>query len=241
MGLLESKNRWHRATTMFVRFRPSARRLQVSLVETTRSSGKVTHGHVAGLGSINVSPSPADRIEFWMKLHQRLATLANRIDDETRNKIFAAIHAKIPLPTLDDQLAVQADNAKSDVEFWETLHDLQVSEIEDHKAALAALQLSIADREPRAANAAAKASAAQERVDRIAKGEAVGRLGKPSTLKDLLAGIGWKPSDVRHAVRLAELGESDGGWAELMGEINKRQRRSEKAATRAILAKRRSA
>lgn len=37
---------------MFVRFRSSSRRLQVSLVETRRIDGKVRHEHVASFGSV---------------------------------------------------------------------------------------------------------------------------------------------------------------------------------------------
>ena len=60
---------------MFTRFRQTARRLQVSFVETRRINGQVRHSHVASLGAIRVSPSAADCIAFWTKLHQRLATL----------------------------------------------------------------------------------------------------------------------------------------------------------------------
>jgi hypothetical protein len=57
---------------MFVHFRETARRLQASLVATRRIDGRVRHEHVAGLGSVPGSPSPADRIAFSTKLHQRL-------------------------------------------------------------------------------------------------------------------------------------------------------------------------
>jgi hypothetical protein len=92
VDLPESKNRWYRATTMFVRFRPSARHhLQVSLVETARSGGKVKHDHVAGLGSIDMPSSPSGRIAFWTKLHRRLATLTNRIS-QGRTRRAATLH-----------------------------------------------------------------------------------------------------------------------------------------------------
>jgi hypothetical protein len=39
---------------MFVRFRKTAHRLQVSLIETRWAAGKVRSEHVAGLGSIHV-------------------------------------------------------------------------------------------------------------------------------------------------------------------------------------------
>jgi hypothetical protein len=42
---------------MFVRFRPTARRLQLSLITTRRSAGKVCHEHIASLGSAPIVPS----------------------------------------------------------------------------------------------------------------------------------------------------------------------------------------
>jgi hypothetical protein len=44
---------------MFVRFRQTDYRLQVSLVETRRLDGKVRHEHIAGLGSVECPPSVA--------------------------------------------------------------------------------------------------------------------------------------------------------------------------------------
>src|SRR6185312_10574017 len=99
---------------MFVRFRQSDRRLQASLVETHRQGGKVRHEHVAGLGSIPIAPTVADRIAFWTKLHQRLEALSNRIDAAQRGGIMTAIHARIPMPTMDDHQAVQLERAQED-------------------------------------------------------------------------------------------------------------------------------
>jgi hypothetical protein len=87
---------------MFVRFRETARRLQASLVTTARAEGKVRHEHIGALGSVPRSPSPADRIAFWTKLHQRLDALSNRIDAAQRGAILTAVHSRIPMPTLDE-------------------------------------------------------------------------------------------------------------------------------------------
>jgi len=64
---------------MFVRYRQTETRLQVSLVETRRVSGRVRHEHVASFGSVEVPPSVEDRIAFWQRLHERVAKLANRM------------------------------------------------------------------------------------------------------------------------------------------------------------------
>jgi hypothetical protein len=94
---------------MFVRFRQTADRLHVSLAETHRDARRMRHGYVASLGAIAVPPSPVDRRAFWAKLNQRLAKLANRLDDATRSTILSAIHARIPMPTQGNQQADALD------------------------------------------------------------------------------------------------------------------------------------
>jgi hypothetical protein len=83
---------------MFVRFRQSARRLQLSLVETRRDGGKVRHEHIASLGAVPVSAQVADRVEFWRRLFERLWRLSNRLDDALQAKILGAVHARVPMP-----------------------------------------------------------------------------------------------------------------------------------------------
>jgi hypothetical protein len=72
---------------MFTRFRPTENRLQVSLAETRRVAGKVRQEHIAGLGSVGVPPTVADRLVFWRKVEDRLAKLGNRV---------GSLHARIP-------------------------------------------------------------------------------------------------------------------------------------------------
>jgi hypothetical protein len=91
---------------MFARFRETARGLQVSLIQTRRSEGRVRHEHVAGLGSVPRCPSAADRIAFWTKLHQRLDALGNRLNAVQRGAILTAVH---PHPVAD--LGRAADRA----------------------------------------------------------------------------------------------------------------------------------
>jgi hypothetical protein len=221
---------------MFTRFRQTARRLQVSLVETRRSGGQVRHSHVASLGAITVSPSAADRIAFWTKLHQRLATLANRIDGPTHGKILAAVHAQIPMPTPDDQRAVQLENAKADARFWATISDAQADQIAGLKGIAASAAQRAAKAEPAATEAADKARKAAERLARAERGEDAGGIGRPMTREDLIKALGFKPAELRHCVRVAEIGEA--GHEDLMAEVTKRQRQAEKAASRAVLKRR---
>jgi hypothetical protein len=142
---------------MFTRFRETARRLQVSVVETHRAGGRVRHSHVAGLGAIGISPSPADRIAFWTKLHQRLAAPANRIDAKAHGAILAAVHARIPMPILDDERVVLIENARANARLWDALANMQAGDIEGRKALAASLLRTMPDREAAAADAAGKA------------------------------------------------------------------------------------
>src|SRR5262249_10052050 len=95
----------YRATTMFVHFRETPYGLAMSLVENRRENGRICHEHVASLGSIEMPPSVAARIEFWRGLHERLAQLSNRLDAETRGKVMGAGHARVPMATPEEQPA----------------------------------------------------------------------------------------------------------------------------------------
>jgi hypothetical protein len=88
---------------MFVRFRETPYGLAMSLVETRRENGRVRHEHVASLGSVETPLTVAERVAFWSRLHERLARLSNRIDDETQGKVLGAVHARVPMPTADEQ------------------------------------------------------------------------------------------------------------------------------------------
>ena len=81
---------------MFVRFRETATRLQMSVTETRRLNGRVQNEHVASFGSVPLPLTVPDRIEFWRRLHDRLAKLSNRIDAATQAKILGQIHARTP-------------------------------------------------------------------------------------------------------------------------------------------------
>jgi hypothetical protein len=95
----------YRATTMLVHFRETPYGLAMSLVESRRENGKVRHEHLASLGSIETPLSVAARIEFWRRLHERLDQLSNRLDAETRGKVMAAVHVRVPMVTPDAQRA----------------------------------------------------------------------------------------------------------------------------------------
>jgi hypothetical protein len=220
---------------MFVRFRQSDRRLQASLAETRRQDGKVRHEHVAGLGSVPIALSPTDRLAFWTKLHQRLDALSNRVDAAQRGAILTAIHARIPMPTLDDQQAVQLERAQADARFWETLAEMHADDIEGHKTLLAMAQTKIAEREPLAADTAAKAQAAKDRLALVEKGEAITGIPAPMTRADLLRISGMTEAQAQHCERVAGIAAAGEDWWRLMiDEQQRRKAKVEKAVVRQL-------
>jgi hypothetical protein len=220
-------------TAMFVRFRQPAQRLQASLVETRRSNGKVRHEHIAGLGSIVTPSSVADRVAFWNRLHARLAKLSNRVNVDTEGKVLGAVHARIPMPTVDERRAVQLENARTDVKFWDALGNMHASIVTDHNGLIATTERTIAQSEAERAKAVERVEQAKERIARIEYGEEVTRgLGKPVTHDDLVAillGASWSKYDMRRADQVAKPSRSAHS-----NEMSKRHKLSEKAAVRAV-------
>jgi len=119
---------------MFTRFRATGSGRQVSLAETRRIDERVGQTHVAGLGSIDVPPSVADCIAFWTKPDQRLAGLANRLDANQIGAILGVVHARMLIPTPDDQLAAHLENARADVKFKSDLSEAHAADLAGRKA-----------------------------------------------------------------------------------------------------------
>jgi hypothetical protein len=191
---------------MFVRFRQSPARLQVSLVETRRSAGKVHHEHIASLGSILREPTIADRVGFWSRLHARLGALGNRVTAEDQGKILGAIHARIAMVTADEQRALQRENAEADAGVWDNLQDMNAAMAEDLKGVATATSERIAAAETAAADAAANAAERNARIEMLDRGEAVsGGLGKPMTRKDFIKALGITECEARRWMDMAKL------------------------------------
>jgi uncharacterized protein (DUF885 family) len=218
---------------MFVRFRQTARRLQASLIETRRQGGKVRHEHVASLGAVPLAPSAVDRIALWTKLHQRLDALSNRIDAAQRGAILTAIHARIPMPTADDQQAVQLERAREDARFWQSLADMAADDIEGHRGLLTSTQQAIVEREKASADFVMHAHQAKERLARAEQGEAVAGIPTPLTRKDFLRISGMTEVEARHCEPVHEIAEQ--GWLQLMlDELMRRKEKAEKSVVREI-------
>jgi hypothetical protein len=119
----------------FARFRQVRARLNVSVVEAVRDGTKVRQRHVASLGSVPLAHSATDRAKFWVKLHQRLAALSNRLDDKARYQIMGAVHARIPMPTVEDQEAPKAAGREANAGFFGALRKMHRDEAKLYKDA----------------------------------------------------------------------------------------------------------
>jgi hypothetical protein len=221
---------------MFVRFRQAGDRLQMSLIATSRGTGRVRHEHVAALGAIVMPPAPADRLAFWQRLHERLAKLSNRVDDATQAKVLAAIHARVPMVTPDEQRAVQLENAESDERFWSSLRDMHAGTVEDHRGLMGTAERVVATGQEQMAKADAARTIARDRIAKLKRGESVdGGLGKPVDFEKILRANGFTSRDIRRCLQMHELvGGDERVFKELMQEVHKRREQSERAALRAV-------
>jgi hypothetical protein len=193
---------------MFVRFRETEYRLLVSLVETRRDGGRVRHEHIASLGSIETPPSVAARIEFWRRLHDRLGKLGNRVDPTTQAKLLGDVHARVPMVTVEEQQALKLKNAEDDVRFWAVIHDFHEERTGGQRQVIAVTEADIAKGQAAAANAASHSAAANERLERLKRGEDVpGGLGPALDPEKVLREMGFSTSDLNHARLMASLDE----------------------------------
>jgi hypothetical protein len=216
---------------MFVRFRPTRDRLQVSLVETRRVAGKIVHEHIAGLGAVAVPPTVADRLTFWRKVEDRLAKLGNRVTAVDLTRIRGALFERIPMPSADEQAAVQLANARTDEKLFAALHDMHAAVVADHQRLAGTGESKIADGHAVLAKAAARLSAAQERVAAIGRGEAVpGGLGKPLDVEAALKADGWTDDDIEHVRETTEVYRLLAGDDEARAEIVMRKLTAESIA-----------
>jgi hypothetical protein len=217
---------------MFVRFRQSRQRLQLSLVSTLRVAGKVRHEHIASLGSVVAPPLLTARVEFWRALHERLARLANRVDAATQAKILDSVHNRIPMPTSEEQRAAQREAAEHDIRFWSGMQDMHGSTIADHKELVAKAEKIISSSTGEQAKAAEQAEHARQKLARIDAGEDVQGGLKPVNIEAALRAAGWTKADMRRALLLAELYDA-GAEEECSQEVLKRHDRARNAAIRA--------
>jgi hypothetical protein len=176
----------------------------------------------------------AGRVEFYRRTSERFKSLGNRIGAEDKKKIVAALRARIPPVTDDEIRTVQRENAEADEKFWSGLQGMNAEMAEGHKELAAKSARIAADAEAGAVHAGAKAAAAKDRIERLAKGEDVkGGLGKPMTREDyekILTGAGWSRDDINFSVALAGLadGAEFENYGKLMSEFRERREKSDR-------------
>jgi hypothetical protein len=109
---------------MFARFRQVRDRLNVGIVERPLAQAPRSARTTSPASDRSRSPPPR-RIGSGsgIKVHQRLATLSNRLDDKTRWAILAAISARIPIPTVEDQEAAKNSGREPNGAFFAVLRD----------------------------------------------------------------------------------------------------------------------
>jgi hypothetical protein len=80
--------------------------------------------------------------------------IRSTLDDQAN--IYGALHARVPMPTPDEQRAVQEENAEADESFWDMLRDMNASQAEGHKGIVALAEAKIAEFSRGAADAGEK-------------------------------------------------------------------------------------
>jgi hypothetical protein len=220
---------------MFVRFRYSqSGLLQVSLVEARRRNGRVEQEHIAGFGSVLLPLTVEGRLAFWQRLHERLARLSNRVDATAQGKVFASIHERIPMVTLDEQHALKLEYADQNERFWTHIRDHHRDHIEGHKQLVAGAQEKMAESQTAMAEADGEVAQVKDNIERLRNGEDA-PISKPLSSKELMKIMGWNASDVRHSQVLhaiQELGE--GAWKALIDARVGDKRRNRRIARRIL-------
>jgi hypothetical protein len=220
---------------MFARFRVTPHRLQVSLVETRRTDGRVRHEHVAALGSAQLPLSPQNRLQFWEQLHPRLARLANRLDSEAQARTLASIHARIPMVNADERQALQIEAAKRDVTFWEVMRDSNAELSLGQQQLAQTAERNSVETKKAADEAAEHAVAAQDRLARLEHGEPMAT-ATSFDLRQKLRELGVTDGEIRHwgnVSRIHQIGADE----EYLAAITP-NKHHERRVARKILAKR---
>jgi hypothetical protein len=179
-------------------------------MQTRRVAAKMQNEHIASLGSVDADVSVRERLAFWIEIEKRLARLGNRVGPNDRDKIIAALGARIPFLTPDDLRAVQEENAKDAERFWGVIRDLNASTVEEHKGLVKSAESRIAEAAARAAEAAGRAYAAKERLERISRGESVpGGLAKRLDFDELIKIAGITPGMLKRMKMLGSLTDEE--------------------------------
>ena len=172
--------------------------------------------HIGTLGSVDAAVSVRERIAFWAKLPGRLASLGNRVGPDEHAKLYAAIHARIPMVTSDEQRDIQEENAKDEESFWGAMRDINAATAEDRKRLVASADAKLKEHELAAADAADRYETAKERLAKLKEGESVaGGLGKKLDVVAMMKALGFTPRRMKQMRLMASLSRKLHGAAEV--------------------------
>jgi hypothetical protein len=204
-------------------------------MQTRRMAGKMQSEHIASLGTVDAEVSVRERLTFWIEIEERLARLGNRVGPDDRDRIIAALGARIPFLTPDDLRAVQEENAKDDERIWTGIRDMNAAAVEGYKGLIAAAEKEIAGYASTSEEVTERADAAKERLARLERGEpVVGGLGKKLDIDKIMKAAGITPSDARHMMQIASLTNEE--FASLKDRIPHFVEEMDKARPRAVRA-----
>jgi hypothetical protein len=155
---------------MFIRFRQSANRLNVSLVEAHQSNGTVKQRHLASLGTVGPSDKwpwvpVRERAAIWQLLHDAIGRLS--IGTDVAQKLMAALQERVPYPTQEEHGAADLAEAEHDAAFWERFHGGTTKLIDSHKTLIRTAEVKISELEIEAKREAEAAEDAKAKAARL--------------------------------------------------------------------------
>jgi hypothetical protein len=192
---------------MFVRFRERHGRLLVSLVETRRVAGKVRQEYIADFGAIDMPPSARDRQTYWPKVHERISRLSNRIPSDQVGAIIGAIHARVPMVSVDEVPAINKDGAEKNLKWWQTHQAWCDEQVELHKLMKADVERKVEMWSEQAARSRAGVERAQAAIDDPTKPPPP-ELTRKEMIR-ILRAAGMTKQDMHRARKVAAMSEEE--------------------------------
>jgi hypothetical protein len=140
-------------------------------------------------------------------------------------KVIGQVHARISMPSVDEQRQLQRENAEADALFWSSLQEAHEAQAAEQRELSVNAQRAASESESAAKTAAAKADRAKERLTKLDKGEDVsGGLHKARTRQDIeamLLASGFTKGDIRRMDLIAKVGAlGDDVWESFLRRVD---------------------
>jgi hypothetical protein len=131
-------------------------------------------------------------------------------------------------------MAWQRQVAEADAKIYGMMSEHAASNLDDLKGLAAKTSREISEREGDVKKLGGFATAVNDCVAKIAKGEDVpGLLRKQMTREHMMKMLGLTKADVEHMIRVSAIADA-GAWDEILAEMNKRREKLDKAVVRAV-------